>query len=209
MGLLLDKKSGGGAGEMLRLPLVEETDPDTGVRIVVGTAAQVGPDEYVEPATGIRMQVELTGISRPFMLPNKFYNPNERGSKPEQEKARFEFMVLNAKGNAGQMIKGKRFSVLYTWSLDDKAHLNHFFSALDPQFYGPGFSPWKYIGTTFVGVTEGQQNDRTKFARISAGSIESDSVSLPQAVLDRAKQPTLAGVGAAADAGWDDEAFPE
>lgn len=146
-----------------------------------GTVSLVDVDRsaHIIPAVGGKGRFELTGISEPFDLPNKF------GDNPDEMKkmVRLEFRVIKGSDNGTKMQEGKFFTCLYGYSVGPKSNLGKLLSAIRGDEIKPGesISLDDFIGTSFVTKTLGQVQDKTKFSRLSDEAIDADSVKWPEA----------------------------
>lgn len=152
-----------------------------GVRLV-----EVDRSAHIVPAVGMKARFELSGISEPFQLPDRF------SDNPDATKTmlRIEFTIVKGGDNVSKMQVGKSFSALYGYSLGPRANLAKLIGAIRGEAVAIGESVDldDFIGTTFVSKTLGQQNDPQKFGRISDEAIDADTVQWPEAAAIVAEQ---------------------
>jgi hypothetical protein len=174
------------------------------VGLLTLTATQSGMDRYYKrtkkgvalvevdrqthfvPPVGMKARFELSGISEPFELPNKFSDDPD-ATKPM---IRLEFTVVKGGDNVSKMQQGKSFSALYGYSLGEKANLAKLIAAIRGEGIAKGeaVNLEEFIGCTFVSKTLGQVADKTKFSRISDEALDADTVTWPEGAAIAAEQ---------------------
>lgn len=191
---------GGGYDNVYRLPLVEAIDEETGDTYLRGTAVRVDRAEYVphvEIVPGMKARFRITGMTE----------PEEMAVSPEyarydgqmQWKFRLEFEVVKGGTNQAKTLEGRRFSYMYTYSVNERSALARLISAIDPDWQtrnGGVFNPNLYLGAEFVTKAKSQEKDRNKFGGLSAEAIEEEKTVLPGAVTGERELVTAGVVGA-------------
>lgn len=116
----------------------------------LGEIVEVIPDrdEYVTPPRGAQCTLKISGISDVFELPD-FNDPNKT-----VQKIRIEFEVLGGNGNWPKMSVGKRFTQIFSYTINgQRAKLNMLFSALLEKPCPPEIDLDSFIGTVFTAST--------------------------------------------------------
>lgn len=165
-------------------------------------------DEECIPPKGTRARLRISGMSETFEMPS--YNDES----VMENKVRVEFQIINISGNNVGWMKGKRFSQIFTDKVSAKSALGLLFAALSDQPIPANLEGFPYdgwVGTEYVSLVS--ENQSGTHAKINPGAIETAKTVLSPAVAAYfagatapAREPVLAGVGAATG-GVDDDPF--
>lgn len=190
---------GGGYDNVLRLPLTEAIDEETGKPYLRGTQVRVDRSEYVphaELVPGMKARFTITGLTQPEILPvSPQYAKYEGETKP---KFRLEFEITKGGTNQAKALEGRRFSYMYTYSANERSALIELISAIDPDWQlrnGGIFNPNLYLGASFVTKAKSQDKDRSKFGGLSGEAVEEEKTVLPPAVTGERELVTVGADG--------------
>lgn len=138
---------------------------------------EVDRSRHISPPVGMKARFLLSGISEPFQLKNNF------SDDPDAMKTmiRIEFTVEQGADKDAKPLEGRAFTALYGYSLNPKANLAKLVGAIRGEAVEMGDSVDldSFIGCSFVSKTLGQQNDPTKFGRVSTEIIDAGKVKWP------------------------------